>query len=445
MLIARATAAIFFFFFMISFIGGMSQYADPPTVSWDDRTEITSGEAYQGRWQMNDSDFRYVDDPTLKLNDDSSVYMLWVDQEEQELFFQHKNAEGEKQLDEPVNVSRTTDIFTWLPRMETHPEDPEKIYVLWQDIVFSGGSHGGEIFFAKSEDGGRSFSEPVNLSNTQDGAGKGRISQRYWDNGSLDLAVDADGTIYTSWTEYEGRLRFRKSEDGGASFTEAEVIANEGNYGPARAPSLTASEGTVHLVWSVGELEDADIHYVRSDDKGNTFDQPRKVKETGGHSDAPQIASDNNGRLHLVFGESSSGPLEQYDIHYTRLEQDSEEFESPRNISEQQQDEFQSRNYPTIDVDAAGNVYVLWELFPDNAHESLGLGFATSGDGGRTFASPTVIPGSGDPGLGTNGSRQGSLMRKLSVNDTGQAAVINSTFNPGDASYIWLWRGSVEY
>lgn len=36
----------------------------------------------------------------------------------------------------------------------------EEIAVLWQEFVFSGGSHGGEAFFSRSTDGGRTFSGP---------------------------------------------------------------------------------------------------------------------------------------------------------------------------------------------------------------------------------------------------------------------------------------------
>ena len=94
-----------------------------------------------------------------------------------------------------------------------------------------------------------------------------------------------------------------------------------------------------------------------------------------------------------------------------------------------------------MSVDGEDNLYVLWELFPDRHGRSRGLGFTVSRDAGRTFASPSMIPGSADPALGHNGSRQGLLMRKLAVNAAGAIAVANSTFKLGESSHVWLFRG----
>ncbi|MDZ7737351.1 MAG: hypothetical protein U5P41_15655 [Gammaproteobacteria bacterium] len=67
-----------------------------------------------------------------------------------------------------------------------------------------------------------------------------------------------------------------------------------------------------------------------------------------------------------------------------------------------------------------------------------------SNDGGSTFITPSVIPGTVDHGLGINGSRQGLLMNKLAVNKTGAIAIVNSTFKENAASHIWLIRGQKD-
>ena len=84
---------------------------------------------------------------------------------------------------------------------------------------------------------------------------------------------------------------------------------------------------------------------------------------------------------------------------------------------------------------------MLWELFPSREDRPRGLGFTYSRDGGRTFELPSVVPGSADPALGHNGSRQGLLMRKLAVNAEGAIAVVNSTFQKSEASHVLLFRG----
>ncbi len=343
---------------------------------------------------------------------------------------------------EPVNVSRTPDVFSWLPRVAIPAGALGRVYVLWQEIVFSGGSHGGEIFFARSINGGRSFESPVNLSGTVAGDGKGRLSSESWDNGSLDLAVGPGGGIHAAWTEYEGALWYRRSADGGQTFAEAVHIAGDGTA-PARGPSLAVGEDrAVHLAWTIGEDPAADVRLTTSADAGVTFDAPTVVHESDGHADAPKLTVDREGTLHLVYAEAPRRDRGRYHIHYTRRLPGHETFEVPRRVAGSDEDGVESAGFPSLDVDADGKLYVVWERFPTRGSRPLGLGFVHSADGGRTFGLHAVVPGTDDAELGFNGSLQGLLMRKLAVAEDGAIAVVNSSFREGEVSLVRLirWR-----
>ncbi|MFQ5936320.1 MAG: sialidase family protein [Acidiferrobacterales bacterium] len=416
--------------------------AEPSDVTWDERIELASGDAYQGPWRMNESAFHYVDDPTVAIFEAGDVAVAWVDQSRKDIFFQLYTPDGEKRFEQPVNVSRTPRIFSWLPRMAITSGEPSAVNLLWQEIVFSGGTHGGEIFFARSTDGGKTFYDPLNLSNSIAGDGKGRLTRRYWHNGSLDLALGPDGTLYAAWTEYEGTLWLSRSTDGGGRFSKPLRIGG-GHAAPARGPSLAvAADNAVYLAWTVGEDRAADIHVARSSDAGRSFGAPRIVSKSDGHADAPKIAVDSKGTVHLVYAESPAGPFDRYHIRYTWSNDGARTFDKPRNISSPLPEEFESANFPALRVDAEDSLYVLWELFPHREGRPRGLGFTASSDAGRTFAPPLIVPGSADPALGHNGSRQGSLMRKLAVNAAGAIAIVNSTFKRGERSHVWLFRGN---
>lgn len=416
--------------------------ADPLVVTWNERIAVASGDAYQGPWRMNQSKFHYVDDPTVTINEDGAIGVAWADQSRQDIFFQAYAANGEQQFEEPVNISRSPEIFSWLPRMVTTSGDPGAVYIIWQEIVFSGGTHGGEIFIARSVDGGKTFNDPVNLSNSIAGDGKGRLTQRYWHNGSLDLALGPDGTLYAAWTEYEGALWLSRSTDGGNRFSRPLRIAGGGGANPARGPSLAvAADNVVYLAWTIGEDRAADIHIAKSGDAGRSFGAPQIAVQSEGHSDAPKVAVDNQGTVHLVYAESPAGPFDRYYIRYTRSIDGARTFDNPREIPSPLPEGFGSGNFPTLSFDVEDNLYVLWELFAAREDRPRGLGFTYSSDGGRTFATPSIVPGSADPALGYNGSRQGLLMRKLAVNATGSIVIVNSTFKRGETSHIWLYRG----
>ena len=316
----------------------------------------------------------------------------------------------------------------------------EDVYLLWQEIIFSRGSHGGEIFFARSIDGGKSFSGPLNLSNSTAGDGKGRLTRERWDNGSLDLAMDPEGNLYAAWTDYEGHLWISRSSDQ-ASFSRPLLIAGNGTE-PARGPSLAVDAlGMVHVAWTVGEDPAADIHFASSTDGGRSFGTPKVALKSEGHSDAPKIAVDSEGTLHLVYAESPAGRFAQYHIRYSRLLDGSRQFESPQEISGPGAQQVGGASFPALSL-SSGHVFVTWEIFHSRGGRPQGLGFAHSRDGGQSFASAKIVPGSLDPASGLNGSQQGLLMKKLASNPKGALAVVNSTFKPNEFSRIWLFRGA---
>jgi hypothetical protein len=408
----------------------------PPGLHWDGVTGIALGPGEKGPWQQNESRYDYVDDATVAFDAGGGLYVAWVDQKRKDVFFQAVSMADGRHKGAPVNVSRSPATFSWLPRIATSPKDPSRIYLLWQEIIFSGGSHGGDILFASSSDGGASFSAPLNLSHSPGGDGKGRLNRDTWSNGSLDLAVGDDGTLLAAWTEYQGTLWFARSTDGGASFSVPRKVAGD-NVLPARAPALAAGPGRiVYLAWTVGEDQAADIRVAQSGDGGASFGPPQLVGAGPGHADAPSLAVDGRGAVHLVYSESASGPGGRSEVRYARSPGDAGKFGAARAISG-----IDGAGYPSIATDGRNGLYVIWEIFPAAAGRPQSLGITWSSDAGRHFAPPARVPGSGDPSGGSNGSHQGLLGKKLAVDRSARLAIANSSLVPGERSRVWLMRG----
>lgn len=409
-------------------------------ISWIAPVEIASGAGARGEWKQNESRWDYVDDPTVALRPDGAAVVAWADQARKDVLFQVYGRDGKPRLKEPVNISRTPKVFSWLPRIALASDRPNDIYILWQEIVFSGGSHGGDIFFARSTDGGATFAEPHNLSKSVGGDGKGRITARHWDNGSLDIAVAPNGRIAIAWTEYAGALWFSRSDDHGASFTKPLRVAGDDTR-PARAPALAfGSDGALYLAWTTGEDERADIRVARSDDGGRTFGTATVVAETRGYSDAPKLVVDERARLHVVYDERPEGPFGRSEIQYTRSQDRGQTFANPRTISKPNVRGAQSAGYAAMSLARGGEIYVLWELLPGSRTGARGLAIASSQDGGDTFSTPAFVAGSIDPHGAVNGSNQGKLMRKFAVDAEGRIAIVNSALKQGHSSRVWLIR-----
>ncbi len=411
-------------------------------MTWLQPIEIASGRGERGPWQQNESRYDYVDDPGVDINQHGDIALAWVNQGIKDVLFQRLSFDGKKQLGQAVNVSRSPATFSWLPRVVYAPDRPQHIYILWQEIIFSGGSHGGEMLFAYSNDGGATFSEPVNLSNSVNGDGKGRINKDVWHNGSFDLIAGADGALYAAWTEYDGPLWFVRSTDGGKRFTRPQRIAGGDNAKPVRAPSLAfGTDRSVYLAWTVGDDDEADIHVAQSSDNGATFAAPQRVAPSDNYSDAPKLIVDRHGILHLVYAESRGGPFERHTIQYTRSHDGARRFDPPQSISEPAPWSISGAGFPAIDIDAKDTLYVTWELYQGQDVRPRGLGLAVSRDGGKEFTPTVVVPHSRDRHGGSNGSHQGLLMKKLAVNDAGRIALVNSSLEPNKRSRVWLMRG----
>lgn len=409
-------------------------------MAWQDSLDIARGGGERGPWRQNDSRYDFVDDPSVAIDDRGNVVMAWVDQAAKDVFFVRVAAGARRPEAEPINVSRNPTTFSWLPRLALDPRSPRRVYLLWQEILFSGGSHGGDILFARSDDGGRSFAPALNLSRSSGGDGKGRIHRAVWHNGSLDLVCGPDGALYAAWTEYDGPLWFSRSSDGGKSFSPPLRVAGGGQALPARAPALAAApDGAVYLAWSVGETAAGDIQLAKSGNRGASFGPPQTVAASPHYSDTPKLAVDADGMLHLAYAESAAGPFASYRIHYLRSRDGARSFEAPRELPGTA-----GAAFPALSVPGGGQVHLVWESQAAAGLAPRGLGLAISGDGGQRFASPGQVPQSADAAGGVNGSSQGLLMKKLASNRAGALAVVNSSLRPGDHSRVWLMRGQVR-
>ena len=396
-------------------------------VAWLPAIEIASGSGSKGPWRQNDSHYDYVDDATPAFLPDGRLALAWVDQRRKDVLLQVLGADG-RPLGAPVDVSRSPATFSWMPRMASPGKDT--LYVLWQEIIFSGGTHGGDILFARSLDGGRSFSQPRNLSASRGGDGKGRLDRTTWSNGSLDIAAGLDGSVIAAWTEYDGMLWLARSRDGGRSFTPPQHIAG-GEKLPARGPSLAIGPaGHVYLAWTVGEDPDADIRVSQSNDGGATFAPPVRVGAAGAWADAPQIATERNGALHLVYVEQAGTSTGA--VRYAYASGPALRFGTPRSLSTGA--EGASAAY--LAVDGQGGVHAAWE-----PASRTGLWYAAAA--GTGFSSPVLVPHSVAGEGGRNGSQQGILGRKLAVGADGTIAVVNSSLAPGRGSRVWVVRGQV--
>jgi hypothetical protein len=186
-----------------------------------------------------------------------------------------------------------------MPRVfaDTQPRSPYagNVYVGWIEWQLDKSI----ILFARSTDGGKTFSQPLRISTH---AGLPRD-----DNGGLVGfvgVVDSDGTIYAIWNDGL-TITFTRSRDGGKTFEPSRMVEEVGPPyfgGAGGIPGVSRAmgfpqigvdsrqgKGALYLVWSDFRNGDVDVFCVASNDHGRTWSKPVRVNSDPIHDGIDQF------------------------------------------------------------------------------------------------------------------------------------------------------------
>lgn len=195
-------------------------------------------------------------------SDDNNVYLLWEDNSKGGYEIQlAKSTDAGSTFTAPVNISNNSGS-SGAPQLVVMKN---KIYVVWMDDT----NKNYEIFFAKSEDSGLTFSKPLDISNTSG------------DSGYAQLSVSSVN-VYVVWTEtmsdtnYD--IMFAKSSNDGTSFEKPVNLSD--NKGASGWPLIITENGGIYISWIDSTPGRFDVYVTKSSDAGVTFAKPVDISNT---------------------------------------------------------------------------------------------------------------------------------------------------------------------
>lgn len=158
--------------------------------------------------------------------------------------------------------------------------------------------------FARSTDGGVTFSEPKQVS-----AGTGPATE-------AAIATDSAGRISIVWVdESSGKAEayYARSIDGGTSFSDP---LNVGTFptGDIHKPTVAAFQDTVYVAFQNGDLfgeesiKNRQVYLSKSANAGASFDAPEQISKANnskGRAHSPAMAIDSRGTLHMIWIDAS--------------------------------------------------------------------------------------------------------------------------------------------
>lgn len=236
---------------------------------------------------------------------------------------------------------------------DANPNSPfrDNVYAAW--TKFTNG--GDQIVFARSTDGGVTWSNPLPISpDYNNNAAGGRQGAA--------VKVGPDGTVYVVWLDTVNKQaveRISISHDGGKTFpkqnlTVATVTDDSVNPVPGSSfrqdartfPSFSiAPDGTLYVVWSNRTGDPANGHavvlLVKSTDGGTTWSTPVVAGDVAGRSAFFASVAATSSKVSVVFlalddvpvGTAPGAGVVHYDAYFTQSTNGGVSFSAPVKIS----------------------------------------------------------------------------------------------------------------
>ena len=233
---------------------------------------VFSADAYH-----DDKTSRGSNDPKITANG-NDAYVVWLESTHPEFgdVYFAKITDG-KTVEEPINITKGTSIY---PRPDIHVSE-NNIYLLWEDRSSKSGHD--EIYFAKSSDSGKSFSEPKKLDPIDNDNTIYRPATLYQVNDVLYVF----GSYWNKDTK-QNNIIFITSNDFGETFSAPVTLFNH-------------EQSDQEIIVRVYD----DIIYILSDDR-NDFDEKgslylRKILSDGTLTDLVNVNGGKTTVTHPQF------------------------------------------------------------------------------------------------------------------------------------------------
>ena len=253
---------------------------------------------------------------------ENNLYVVWQEsvtenlpEHNYDIFFVRSEDKG-KTFSMPINLSNDTK-FSERPQIAISKNG---IFIVWADKT---NSNNKEIMFTKSEDNGKTFSKVKNISNNSKNSSNQEISA-------------FDENVYVVWQESgqnntddsnDNNIMFKSSIDGGNTFNNSIELINNTNDA---FPKIDSYANNVYIVWNNENKKNSGIFFTKSSDKGNNFDGTIKLNEDNNFGE-PQIVVDKD-RLLVIWGGLLAKNIDN--IYYVKSKDNGNTFTDSKTFSE---------------------------------------------------------------------------------------------------------------
>jgi hypothetical protein len=228
--------------------------------------------------------------PKVALDSNNNIYVVWGGTQGggRSVIFT-RSTDGGSTFTQPKEISDSAGA-AFDPEIAVDQSDA--IDVVWEG---TGPGHSA-IMFSRSTDGGDTFSNPKVVSLGSNDAFEPHI------------AIDRSGGINITWVEAAGggsQLMFARSTNGGSTFS-APLNITSAPGADVHKPFIETFRDTIYIAYQ--DDSQGQVFLIKSEDGGLSFSRPVQVSQANprfGRGHSPAMATDSHGRLHIVWIDSS--------------------------------------------------------------------------------------------------------------------------------------------
>jgi hypothetical protein len=135
---------------------------------------------------------------------------------------------------------------------------------------------------------------------------------------SPNMIADNDGNLYLAWGDRRdggSNIYFAKSTDGGVTWSANVKVSDYGNsFGEHGIGLAVDGNNTIYLVWDDMRNGNYDVYFSKSTDGGTSWSANVKISDEPGMSDAwvTSLITDSSGNLYTAWTDNRSGNWDNY-------------------------------------------------------------------------------------------------------------------------------------
>jgi hypothetical protein len=288
-------------------------------------------------------------DLQMALDGAGNINLLWWEKTldpRGQMFFS-RSTDGGATFSAAVNLTNLSNV-AYLPQLTV--DQRGNINIVWFDVTTMANMG---MFFARSTDGGASFSTPLKV-----------LALTSFNVSGLRSVVGPQGQVYIFWSQ--GDIMFNRSLDGAATFSPAANLSFPTGSNSASPKPFVDARDNIYVAWTrlAAGLTSSTLVFSHSTDQGSTFSGETSVSgrvQSLVNAQQTPFTVDSNKGVNIAWSATVTG-LSQPTVFFAQsLDPLGDVFSAPIQLNISPQANLPGADAPAIGVDACGNTRVAWE------------------------------------------------------------------------------------